>query len=540
MSVSVSQARVSVYEVAFVVLLTLAAAARVCTTYHVFGQTFDEPVHLAAGIEVLDGGHYTINLMHPPLSRLPLAIGPYLDGVRRVGAADAFEEGNAELWGRGRYLRTLTLARLGNLPFLILAIAGTWWFARSIFGLRVAVVAAGLFSLLPPVLGHAGLATTDLSITAIFPLVLWAAVRWLDDPVPAETLRLGLLSGLAVLLKFSALVFIPVALALSLGAKLFVEAGTAAEKVRRWRRLEAPTLGVVLLVAMIVWAGYAFSIGALKDIEVLSLGNSPLLSAHVLPAPAFWRGVFIVLGYNDYQVQPITALQHVQYGHAWYFFPLAIGVKTPLGFLVLAVLGMGLTLRQSWRAHSWHQAAPCIMILGLLLALSRSQINIGLRHALPLYPLLATVAGAAVLALWDAPVARGACRAGAAVLVGWLCLASAKAHPDYLASFNEIGGQSPERFLLDSDLDWGQDILRLSDTLRMRGIDSVAVYLHGLTSPRQLAAVEHLVVGPPGPQSGWVAASAYAIYARPRLVWLQHLVPTAKVGKSIWLYYLPR
>jgi hypothetical protein len=542
--VPASPGRVSAFEVVWVTILTLVAIARVCATYRDFGQTFDEPVHLAAGIEILDRGQSTLNLMHPPLARLPLAIGPFLDGVRSTGAADAFEEGNILLWDRGQYFRTLTLARLGNLPFLALAIVATWWFARSIFGPRTAGVAAALFSLLPPVLAHSGFATTDMSITAVIPFVLGAIVWWLDDPVAVETLRLGLLAGVAVLLKFSALVFVPVMVALSLAAKLSIETGTSDEKVRRWRRLELPTAGVLMLVALIVWAGYGFSVGALKDFETLSLGNSALVSAHVVPAPAFWRGLFILVGYNDYHVQPVTALQQAQlrFGHAWYFFPLAIGVKTPLGFLALAVVGLVLSVRQAWRARSWHWAVPSVVIVGMLLVLSRSQINIGLRHVLPLYPLLATVAAVGLLALWDAPssIIRRSGRAVAIVLTGWLCVASVRAHPDYLASFNELVGQHPERFLLDSDLDWGQDIQRLSDTLKARGIDSVAVYLHGLTNERQLATVKHLVIEPPGPQTGWVAASAYAIYARPRLDWLLHRTPAAKIGTSIWLYHIVR
>ena len=333
-------------------------------------------------------------------------------------------------------------------------------------------------------------------------------------------------------------------LVLSLAAKLFIEPGTADEKLRRWRRLELPTCGVVMLVALIVWAGYGFSIGALKDIETLSLGNGALVSAHVLPAPAFWRGLLILVGYNEYHVQPVTALQQAQlrFGHAWYFFPLAIGVKTPLGFLGLAVVGLGLSVRQAWRTRRWHWAVSSVVIVGMLVVLSRSQINIGLRHVLPLYPLLATVAAVGLLALWDAPttVMRGIGRAVAIALTGWLCVASVRAHPDYLASFNEVVGHHPERFLLDSDLDWGQDIQRLSDTLQARGIDSVAVYLHGLTNERQLATVKHLVVEPPGPQTGWVAASAYAIYAKPRLDWLLNRTPVAKIGTSIWLYHLSR
>src|SRR4029079_7591896 len=96
---------------------------------------------------------------------------------------------------------------------------------------------------------------------------------------------------------------------LSLAGTLPLQPGTSYDKVRRWRRLELPTAGVLMLVALIVWAGYGFSVGALKDFETLSPCKSALVSAHVVPAPGFWRGLFILVGYNEYHVQPVTALQ---------------------------------------------------------------------------------------------------------------------------------------------------------------------------------------------------------------------------------------
>ena len=61
----------------------------------------------------------------------------------------------------------------------------------------------------------------------------------------------------------------------------------------------------------------------------------------------------------------------------------------------------------------------------------------------------------------------------AALLLLWHLAVSVRAHPDYLPYFNELAGEHPERILVDSDLDSGQDLKRLADTLQARRIPSV-------------------------------------------------------------------
>ena len=95
--------------------------ARIVATYHVFNQTWDEPAHVAAGMEWLDRGRYPYEPLHPPLARIMEALGPRLAGIRSAGQANVWLEGNAILYAGGRYDRNLALARLGVLPFFLLA-----------------------------------------------------------------------------------------------------------------------------------------------------------------------------------------------------------------------------------------------------------------------------------------------------------------------------------------------------------------------------------------------------------------------------------
>src|SRR5579864_3161383 len=99
--------------------LSLIAIARLVGGYSVTSQAFDEPAHVAAGMEWLDRGTYIIDPLHPPLSRIAIALPLYIAGLRlpRLEAQDTyFDIGNRILYQDGHYWRNLTHARIGILP----------------------------------------------------------------------------------------------------------------------------------------------------------------------------------------------------------------------------------------------------------------------------------------------------------------------------------------------------------------------------------------------------------------------------------------
>ena len=66
------------YAAALVLALVMIASARIVATYSVFNHTFDEPAHIACGMEWLDKGVYRWEPQHPPLARVAAALVPYL------------------------------------------------------------------------------------------------------------------------------------------------------------------------------------------------------------------------------------------------------------------------------------------------------------------------------------------------------------------------------------------------------------------------------------------------------------------------------
>jgi len=186
--------------------LVLVAVTRVAMTYNVFGQTFDEPAHVACGVEIVSTGRYTLEPQHPPLARLAIGLAAHAPLPDR---GTVWQRGNLILYRGGEYVHNLAAARAGILPFLAVTIVLTWSWTRRLYGDVPALVAALLVSTTPALLAHAGLATTDAAVAAMTLLALDRFSRWLDALTPRNALLLGAACALAVTSKFSALLFLP-------------------------------------------------------------------------------------------------------------------------------------------------------------------------------------------------------------------------------------------------------------------------------------------------------------------------------------------
>ena len=163
-------------------LLLSIACWRITRGWQFYSVTTDEPAHLGAGLEVLSRGTYTYELQHPPISRVAVALGPWLAGRRTVGRARLYDEGHAIL-GDARHRETLTLARAGVLPFFIGLVIACWVYARRLApDPRAALVTTLMVTAPPSLLAHAGLATTDVPFTACFVATILTFMRWLEQP----------------------------------------------------------------------------------------------------------------------------------------------------------------------------------------------------------------------------------------------------------------------------------------------------------------------------------------------------------------------
>jgi hypothetical protein len=500
-------------------LLTAIGVARIVATYRSIAQTSDETPNIGCGMQYLDLGRYTYGAFHPPLARLAMAVGPYLYGARAQGKPDRWQEGNAVLNSAPRYSRALTLARIGILPFFVLACTVVWLWGRRLLGEWGGLAPVFLFTNIPPVLAHAGLATMDMAVGAGVCTAFYTFWRWLQEPTPRRSVLLGLGVTVAMLSKFSSLLLLPVG---------FIAIALLAAKGKGRRNWLWLPVAFVL-----IWGAYRFSFGPMTEDGPTFLKGIPV------PAPQILDGLWQVHGHIEGGHTAFLLGRHSFHGW-WYFFPVALAVKTPAGLLLLGVLGVLAVFRQRNRAL-WIPAA----LTGLILLVNLpTTLNIGVRYMLPLFPVLALTAGVGVVWLWSRA------RWAAAALLVSVAVSSAFAHPDYIAYFNEFAGAHPERILVDSDLDWGQDMGRLAAELRRRNVPYLHMACLYTGDDTRLGLPNWDSLDPYQPVTGWVAISYtmrenfgwMAAQQRGRgdlaFAWLDGYQPVAKVGKSILLYYI--
>jgi hypothetical protein len=310
---------------------------------------------------------------------------------------------------------------------------------------------------------------------------------------------------------------------------------------------------VALVTFLVIWSAYrcsftpVFAAGELRNRvtafpQIFSrpgLVHSALTRIYV-PAPQFLRGIGQALRRNHGENWSYL-LGSRRDGGWWYFFPVVLAIKTPLGFLLLAIPGAGALLSRL-RSGAWQSAAPALLALSVLLCCLATRINIGVRHILPIYPLLSLAAGS--FAASSVHLLHRGRTVFILVCMGWCCVSSALAHPDYLAYFNEIADAQPERYVLNSDLDWGQDLARLSNRLGQLHASGVMLSYFGTMDLTRagLPAVQEIPCD--RPLTGYVAVSVTALYLG-RVIWsacperfiqLGRTAPAERVGRSIFLY----
>jgi hypothetical protein len=325
-------------------LLVVIALVRICLTYSDTAQAFDEPCHVAAGIEFLDKKTYSLDPVHPPLSRIAIALPLYIAGERypKLPADDPQSYnynvvGNHILYDSEHLQRNLALARLGVLPFFVLGAIVVFLWTLHISGELSAVLAVFFYTTTPTILAFSSIAYTDIVAASTQLAALFAFSLCLEQLTRLRTLWLALTLGLALLAKLTTVLFLPAAGCCMFLLWLLKTRPTQRDLLQRalnW-------LGAFALALLILWGGYRFSLKPVQEVTGFTASSMPIfqhfpafarpilkravLDNPRLPAPELFNGVSRAWVLNN-AGSPSYLFGHMRVG-GWVFLPVRSGRK---------------------------------------------------------------------------------------------------------------------------------------------------------------------------------------------------------------------
>jgi len=532
--------------------------------------TYDEPNHVTRGIAILRTGDYRLSLDHPPLANvleaLPVAwrrsgFSPELPAWR---GERTWEAARVTVWrDPAAGLALIRGARPTVLLFTLgLALLIFLW-AAALFGPWGGLFALALFALDPTMLAHGGLATTDMAAACTMLLAIYLLRRYLLRPAVGRLLLAGVGLGLAQAAKFSMLILLPI-----VGLVLLVialcprgedyPAGWPETRSRRFVRAAGVYALMLLIAGIVVWGIYGFKVEPLGGKPGQPLpANASRLDRVPVPALQYLRGVKTVM--RDTEGHRAYLLGHIdRTGKGWwYYFPVAIAVKTPLPELLLIAGMLVLVLLPRVRARLALARGEWLLLLlpaGVYflaaLGVLGISLNLGLRHLMPLFPFLLILAGG-----WVALLRRSRGLVPGCLLAAQLASALF-AFPDFIAYFNEPGRllNAAQPVLIDSNYDWGQDLRRLAEFQRQHDWGTLYFSYFGTAAPEAyglryipLSGLGVMREAPPPDWSnmrGYLAISLTNLYGGAAYAGADYRVllahrPLATVGKTILVYRLP-
>ena len=491
--------------------------------------------------------------MSPPL---PLVLGYWLPAVaaRHEPKTAGWDQAVPGLIDQARLLASLTF----GVP-LVLVVHG--WMTRR-RGSLAGALAGLLTALSPTILASASLATTDACFALFGVLALVAIHRYQTRPTTNSFLAMGGAIGLALASKQSAVILFAVAAGeLCLNRPGCVDGRSAPARAWRWGWWIATRLvGLVAVAFLADWALYGFGVARFG-----ARGTSCGAPAWLLSSLNWCFDPEVTASIVSHTGMPLAIdtfigqMQHARVGHGgyllgqtsfhgwWYFFPVALAVKsTPSELALMALVGLIACRRGTWidpARRNWLLAAGWMLAAGMT-----SSVNIGQRYMILIYPLVILLGVDSLGDLATRPARRTrlvAVMAGLLLLAGQVGSAVGIA-PHYLAYFNGLSGgpTAGHHYLLDSSLDWGQDLPTLRRELEARHYHQVALNYFGTAQPAIHGLRSAPWKAPAADVAGcdWLAISATAlheVYDAPTGLYDRFKdLPSARAGHSIFLYDL--
>ncbi|MFH1392884.1 MAG: glycosyltransferase family 39 protein [Patescibacteria group bacterium] len=593
-----------------VALLGLFGALAVTSMWN-DNANYDERIHLPAGYSYVTQQDMRLNPEHPPLvkdlSGLPLLLMkinfPYqswgwntsltVDSSRTPAWQTDVGFGNDLLYYSGNDAQNMM--RYGRIPIILIGILLGFYvfkFAREQWGDLTGIIALAFYSFSPTFLAHTRLVTTDVAAAAAFFISFYYLYKWLKTPTQRNVLIFGIVLGISFLTKFSTFLLIPIFGFIIL---LWILLNG------QWKKYIGGFILILIVALLVIGAVYAYHIWN-YPIEKQTTDTAFILSTFGFK-PLADLSVWIssqpyLRAWGEYFLGFLMVLQRSGGGNTTYYlgevsaegsrtyFPVMYLFKEPLAYILLTFFALFLALKKfidyrisngkSFRYDFSGLLKNNFVEFGMLTVIAvywafsiKSNLNIGVRHILPTLPFIYALT-ARQISLWIqggiterisnyqgfwqllglkwSRIKKGFI---VAILFIWAAVSVVSVWPSFLAYFNEIAG-GPDggyKFAVDSNLDWGQDILRLSQFIEKNNIKEIKLdYFSGAPAEYYITTARIIPFNREMPQKGWLAVSASVLqgackgdkipcsYDERSYTWLDQYKPVAKIGFSIFVY----
>ena len=484
-----------------VMVASLLAAFAFQLVYHAVraSATVDEPFHILAGYRHLQCGDFGINPEHPPLLKIlaaaPLNLlgevsePPWECGSKLTSKFDGFSYGSTFIVENGIDDVVITSRLAASLTSLLLALL-VFLAAWEMFGRWEAVTALAIIAFEPNLIAFGSLVLTDMAISATAFGAVYVLYRFGKDRSRSRFIMVGSAIGVMLAAKHSAVIFVGILFALLIADTVLFR---RSEKLLPQRLLRQIGIfaGMFLIGLAILWSFYGFRYRAIPNETAPTISVADYIKENGRPesvesfsarvTEAISRTHFFpesyVLGMAD--VIAWGSRNTVIFGRnyptgKWFFFPVALAVKTNIALLFLLPGALIFTFfgSEKRREAMFLLAPPTVFFI----IASTSTFTTGVRHILPIYGFLIVLASGG--ALW---LCRkfNAFRYALVALLVFNAAAAVRTAPNYLAFANDLwGGYENTHRILISDI--GQNMKLVSEYLEREGVDDcwIATFVH--------------------------------------------------------------
>lgn len=547
--------------------------------------TMDELAHIPAGYGYMHEKDYRLNPEHPPLLKdlaaIPLLFmnlkfdkefGAWKDDVNgqwRAGWKFIFDSGND----------TEKMIFWSRIPMiLILLILGIYIFrwAKELFGPKPALFALFLFSFSPTFIAHGRYVTTDVGAAAAFFIATYYFIKWLQKPTKKNLILVGIVFGIAQLIKFSLFLLVPF-FGLLLLIWIFIKWRDGKRNLFKLFIVYSSKFIVILVIGyLVIFPLYQYHVLNYPPEKQVSDTEHLLASHSVRPLANLitWMADKPILRpYAQYFLGLLMVFQRAAGGHTTFFlgevsnvawpqyFPVVYAIKTPLALHILTIIALLFfawqikkpfwkkilaRIIEATKSHFIEIAMIIFLIVYWILSI-KSNLNIGVRHVLPTFPFVYILISGQISRIFSFLKEKKkllvACYLLFVACLAWYAFSSLSIFPYYLTHFNELigGAKNGSIYVADSNLDWGQDLKRLAKWVDQQGIEKIKVDYFGGSDPKHHLGDKferwQSERDPKEAKKSWLAISA-TFRQGGYYLWLNKYQPVTVIGNSIFVYYI--